>query len=128
METHWTLKEDLNSGSTGMRAIEWEASKVFVGRGKEYGRHQKEKKNTGQNQGLGITNQKIWNWCFSGKLYQDLCKLKFQLQEIKKGYNILYSGSRQVYAKMARKQTSYIVGNWNNRTPSNQAGKFPCVI
>ena len=45
---------------------------------------------------------------YSDKLYQDICKLKFQLQEIyNKKLNMLYLGLGQRSMKEERKQASY---------------------
>ena len=76
---------EINAGSTNTRAMEWEASKAYV-RGKMIAHSSKKKKEnikTIKELETAIKNQEMeLSKQFSDKLYQDICKLKFQLQEI----------------------------------------------
>lgn len=86
-----SLKEDLqsffeiNTGSTDRRSTEWEASKAYV-RGKIIGYASKRKREDRDR--IQELDNKIKNYekelsqYFSNQLYQDICKLKFELQEI----------------------------------------------
>ncbi len=86
-----SLKEDLqsffeiNTGSTDRRSTEWEASKAYV-RGKIIGYASKSKREDRDR--IQELDNKIKNYekelsqYFSNHLYQDICKLKFELQEI----------------------------------------------
>uniref|UniRef100_A0A9J8CLD1 Reverse transcriptase domain-containing protein n=1 Tax=Cyprinus carpio carpio TaxID=630221 RepID=A0A9J8CLD1_CYPCA len=86
-----SLKEDLksffeiNTGSTDRRSTEWEASKAYV-RGKIIAYASKRKREDRDR--IQELDNKIKNYekelsqRFSNQLYQDICKLKFELQEI----------------------------------------------
>ena len=116
------LKEDIksffeiNAGSTDTKAMEWEVSKTYI-RGKIIAHSSKKKKvnmkkimeleKAIKDQEMELTKH------FSDKLYQHVCKLKFQLQDIynKKVANMLYLGLGQHFMKEERKQASYWLDN-----------------
>ncbi len=72
-------------GSTDRRSTEWEASKAYV-RGKIIGyasKRKREDRDRIQELDNKIkNNEKELSQYFSNQLYQDICKLKFELQEI----------------------------------------------
>ena len=125
-----SLKDDLvsffevNAGSASTRAMEWEASKAYI-RGKMIAHSSKKKKEDMRRIKefeSEIKNQEIeLSKKFSDKLYQDTCKLKFQLQEIynkkveyalfRLGTNFYEGGEKtgKLLARQLKQQNSYSV-------------------